>query len=101
MVSLRPKIIQLYKQRQFFAQWLVRQGEDVQRINDYLEEWSTENEGKPGGGGGGGGGGRGRYSADLAKLPHNDERTWYGPNIDRAKAEEYLKAGFIFVVHIL
>lgn len=87
MVSLRPKIIQLYKQRQFFAQWLVRQGEDVQRINDYLEEWSTENEGKPGGGGGG----RGRYSADLAKLPHNDERTWYRPNIDRAKAEEYLK----------
>ena len=44
MVSLRPRIIQLYKQRQFFAQWLVRQGINEQRINDYLEEWSQENE---------------------------------------------------------
>jgi len=88
MVSLRPKIIQLYKQRQFFAQWLVRQGaQDVQRINDYLEEWSIENEVKNSLG----------YRAaghqgwpDVSKLPHNDERTWYLPQVDRATAEEYL-----------
>jgi len=100
MVSLRPRIIQLYKQRQFFAQWLVRQGINEQRINDYLEEWSQENEVKtslgyratgcrPAGGG------------DQSKLlPHHDPSTWYLDDIERPVAEQYLtgKANGTFLV---
>jgi len=35
--------------------------------------------------------GQGRGWPDVSKLPHNDERTWYLPKVDRATAEEYLK----------
>ena len=68
MVSLRPEIIQLYKQRQFYAKYLVNKGTDVSEINRLLEEWSMENDSSAPGGGGG---------VDLTDLPHNNDETWY------------------------
>jgi len=81
MVSLRPEIIQLYKQRQFYAKWLVSQGKEVSEINRLLEQWSNENE-------------KSRDQCvprDVSMLPHNDEASWYLPGVDRQTAERYLE----------
>jgi len=80
MVSLRPEIIQLYKQRQFYAKWLVSHGKDVTEINRLLEQWSNENETID----------SCKSTVDTSKLPHNDEKTWYMPRVDRQTAERYL-----------
>ena len=74
MVSLRPEIIQLYKQRQFFAKWLVDHGKELTEINRLLEQWSTENE----------------TVTSIQQLPHYNESTWFLPDVDRATAERLL-----------
>merc|ERR1711997_150925 len=42
MIALKPEIIQLCKQRQHHAKWLVDHGKELVEINRLLEKWSHE-----------------------------------------------------------
>jgi phosphoinositide-3-kinase regulatory subunit len=65
MNSLKPEIIQLYKQREQHQAWLLSHGSRVEDINRLLVQSSRE-------------------------LPHNDQETWLMPDIDRPTAEAML-----------
>jgi len=99
MISLKPEIIQLYKQRQHHAKWLVDHGKELVEINRLLEKWSHEmtsdfnsidyeqetndiNKGLL----------RTSVSSiDIGALPHNHDATWYLPGVDRGYAEKLLR----------
>eukprot|EP00092_Neocalanus_flemingeri_P025498 GFUD01027646.1.p1 GENE.GFUD01027646.1~~GFUD01027646.1.p1 ORF type:complete len:436 (+),score=135.05 GFUD01027646.1:91-1398(+) len=66
MNSLKPEIIQLYKQREQHQTWLLSHGSRVEDINRLLVQSSRE-------------------------LPHNEEQSWLMPDIDRDKAVEMLQ----------
>jgi len=74
MNSLKPEIIQLYKQREQHQTWLLGHGTMVDDINRLLEQSSRE---------------AGQVQ-DVESLPHNDERTWLMPDCDRPQAESRL-----------
>ena len=65
MNSLKPEIIQLYKQREQHQAWLFSHGSRVEDINRLLVQSSRE-------------------------LPHNDQETWLMNDIDRPTAEAML-----------
>jgi len=65
MNCLKPEIIQLYKQREQHQAWLLSHGARVEDINRLLVQSSRE-------------------------LPHNDQKTWLMPEIDRVTAEAML-----------
>ena len=65
MNSLKPEIIQLYKQREQHQAWLLSHGSRVEDINRLLVQSSRE-------------------------LPHNDQETWLMPDIDRPTAAAML-----------
>lgn len=101
MIALKPEIIQLYKQRQHHAKWLVDHGKELVEINRLLEKWSHEmtssdfntvDVGDQDGVGINNGLSRANVSSsvDICSLPHNHEATWYLPNIDRTYAEKIL-----------
>ena len=71
MNALKPEIIQLYKQRQQHQAWLVSHGMSMDEINRMLEKEM-------------------RHDEQQSVLPHNDERTWYMPELDRGRAEQVL-----------
>ena len=60
MNSLKPEIIQLYKQREQHQTWLLSHGSRVEDINRLLVQSSRE-------------------------LPHNEEQSWLMPDVDRDK----------------
>ena len=74
MNSLKPEIIQLYKQREQHQTWLLSHGTRAEDINRLLEQSSRE---------------AGQVQ-DVDSLPHNDERTWLMPDCDRPQAEALL-----------
>lgn len=97
MNELKPEIIQLYKQRQQLQTRLVAHGQRLDDINRLLEKWSHEQQqqdsSSAGAAGGGAGGQRAAAAArsqDTENLPHNDQRTWLIPGVDRKKAEAML-----------
>ena len=93
MNELKPEIIQLYKQRQQLQTRLVAHGQRMEDINRLLEKWSYEAQRAPPGGGGNGASassGQQRRSQHVESLPHNDERTWLIPGVDRKRAETML-----------
>jgi len=65
MNSLKPEIIQLYKQREQHQTWLLSNGSRVEDINRLLVQSSRD-------------------------LPHKDESTWLYRDIDREKANQVL-----------
>lgn len=65
MNSLKPEIIQLYKQREQHQTWLLSNGSKVEDINRLLVQSSRE-------------------------LPHNDQKTWLMRECDRVTAEKLL-----------
>ena len=65
MNSLKPEIIQLYKQREQHQSWLLSHGARVEEVHKLLVQSSRE-------------------------MPHNDEKAWLMPDVDRVKAEEML-----------
>lgn len=97
MISLKPEIIQLYKQRQHHAKWLVDHGKELVEINRLLEKWSHEMtssdfnlidpynpENQPNGP-------LKPNIPDFATLPHNHDAYWYLPGVDRGYAEKLLR----------
>ena len=60
MNSLKPEIIQLYKQREQHQSWLLSHGARVEEVNKLLVQSSRE-------------------------MPHNDESSWLMPDVDRVK----------------
>lgn len=99
MNALKPEIITLFKQRQQLAKWLRDHGKSREDINRLLESWSVEERisGAPLQP-------NSRYSFSssispsnisvdnpLKDLPHNDETTWFMPNVDRNKAADLLE----------
>ena len=74
MNSLKPEIIQLYKQREQHQTWLLSHGARVEDINRLLVQSSRE-------------------------LPHNDEASWLMPDLDRPQAERMLinQVGIVMV----
>lgn len=68
MNSLKPEIIQLYKQREQHQTWLLSHGARVEDINRLLVQSSRE----------------------PRELPHSDPETWLMPDIDRPRAEALL-----------
>eukprot|EP00092_Neocalanus_flemingeri_P007365 GFUD01007952.1.p1 GENE.GFUD01007952.1~~GFUD01007952.1.p1 ORF type:complete len:391 (+),score=126.77 GFUD01007952.1:76-1248(+) len=62
MNSLKPEIILLYKQRDQHQSWLLSHGSSVEDITLLVKE-----------------------------MPHNDEKSWLFPDMDRAMAEEMLQ----------
>ena len=96
MNALKPEIITLFKQRQQMAKWLRDHGKTREEINRLLETWSVEE--------------RMTNSvsrncsisstgispvnydnAGAAELPHNDDSTWYYPQLDRYNAQKLLE----------
>jgi len=67
MNSLKPEIIQLYKQREQHQTWLLSHGSRAEDINRLLVASSRE-------------------------LPHNDQESWLMPDLDREKAVELLQS---------
>lgn len=66
MNSLKPEIILLYKQREQHQSWLLSHGARVEEVHKLLVQSSKE-------------------------MPHNDEKSWLMPDVDRVKAEEMLQ----------
>ena len=60
MNSLKPEIIQLYKQREQHQSWLLSHGARVEEVHKLLVQSSRE-------------------------MPHNDEKSWLMPDVDRVK----------------
>jgi len=73
MNSLKPEIIQLYKQREQHQTWLLSNGSRVEDINRLLVQSSRE-----------------LPHNDRRDLPHNDQRTWLMKECDRVTAEKLL-----------
>ncbi len=71
MNALKPKIIQLYKQRQQLQTWLVANGKSLDEINRLLEQW--------------------RYESSKLQGQHHDESTWLKLDIGRKTAEKRLQ----------
>ena len=65
MNSLKPEIIQLYKQREQHQSWLLSHGARVEEVHKLLDQSGKE-------------------------MAHNDEKAWLMPDVDRVKAEEML-----------
>jgi len=65
MNSLKPEIIQLYKQREQHQSWLLSHGARVEEVHKLLDQSRKE-------------------------MAHNDEKAWLMPDVDRVKAEEML-----------
>ena len=66
MNSLKPEIIELYKEREQYKSWLLSQGGQVDEINRLLIQSSRE-------------------------MPHSEEMSWLMPDIDRDQAVELLQ----------
>lgn len=101
MIALKPEIIQLYKQRQHHAKWLVDHGKELVEINRLLEKWSHEMtssdfnsleacEQENTGVNNGLLRASVSSSVDICSLPHNHDTTWYLPGVDRSYAERIL-----------
>ena len=75
MNSLKPEIIQLYKQREQHQSWLLSHGARVEEVHKLLVQSSRE-------------------------MPHNDETSWLMPDVDRVKVSLTF-LGNIFSKHIL
>jgi len=104
MIALKPEIIQLYKQRQHHAKWLVDHGKELVEINRLLEKWSHEMtsneftssddyEQEASGMISNGPLLRTSVSSSVdivGTLPHNQDVNWYFPGIDRTCAERML-----------
>ena len=75
MNSLKPEIIQLYKQREQHQSWLLSHGARVEEVHKLLVQSSRE-------------------------MPHNDETSWLMPDVDRVKVSQTF-LGNIFSKHIL
>jgi len=67
MNSLKPEIIELYKQREQHQTWLLSHGARVEDINRLLVQSSRE-------------------------MPHSDEKSWLMQDIDRDRAVELLQS---------
>lgn len=67
MNSLKPEIIELYKQREQHQTWLLSHGARVEEINRLLVQSSRE-------------------------MPHSDEASWLMADIDRDRAVELLQS---------
>ena len=63
MNSLKPEIIQLYKQREQHQSWLLSHGARVEEVHKLLVQSSRE-------------------------MPHNDETSWLMPDVDRVKVSQ-------------
>lgn len=79
MNSLKPEIIELFKQRQQHQSWLLKHGESEDTITRMLEQSALDNL-EPHTGG----------RATLQPLPHHDPTTWLMPELDRRQAEALL-----------
>lgn len=88
--SLKPKLIQLYRQQEHCQQWLLSQGIGKEKINKLLQESCGSKRTNP------------KYSASapIKDLPHNDESTWFLQECSRQDAEKLLagKASGTFLV---
>ena len=69
MNSLKPEIIQLYKQREQHQSWLLSHGARVEEVHKLLVQSSRE-------------------------MPHNDESSWLMPDVDRVKVGHQLDFRF-------
>ena len=76
MNSLKPEIIQLYKQREQHQSWLLSHGARVEEVHKLLDQSRKE-------------------------MAHNDEKAWLMPDVDRVKAEEMLNAHLQRSRHLL
>ena len=85
MSGLKPKIIDLYKQRQTLQTWLIAHGKGMEEVNRLLEQWSVESAASA------------RPHTDAAamaipegELPHHDHTTWLMLGLNRVSAEQRL-----------
>ncbi|XP_022236096.1 phosphatidylinositol 3-kinase regulatory subunit alpha-like isoform X2 [Limulus polyphemus] len=81
MNSLKPEIIQLYKQREQYQLWLLSKGLKKERIDKLLQDSSADAKDLA------------RDSAfvqDYDSLPHHDESTWFISECSRPQAENLL-----------
>lgn len=81
MHSLKPDIIQLFKQRERHQAWLKSRGVKHHRISQFLATdgstpWAFDD--------------LDQDDEDLDNLPHQDERTWLLPDCSRTEAERLL-----------
>ncbi|KAJ9593700.1 hypothetical protein L9F63_014748, partial [Diploptera punctata] len=81
MYSLKPDIIQLFKQRERHQAWLKSRGVKPHRISQFLASdgsspWTFED--------------LEQDEEDLENLPHQDETTWLLRECSRTEAERYL-----------
>ncbi|XP_069794895.1 phosphatidylinositol 3-kinase regulatory subunit alpha isoform X2 [Narcine bancroftii] len=79
MNSIKPDLIQLRKTRDQYLTWLTQKGVRQKKINEWL---GIKNENA-----------EDQYSMveDDEDLPHQDERTWNVGNINRTRAESFLR----------
>ena len=66
MNSLKPEIIELYKEREQHQGWLLSRGAQVTEINRLLFQ-------------------------SIREIPHSEEKSWLMPGIDRDQAVELLQ----------
>lgn len=96
MNALKPEIITLFKHRQQLAKWLRDHGKAKEEINNLLENWSVEERQGPSGrhhsfsSSISPAGNMGIFQPD-SELPHNDQNTWYMPQVKRESASDKLK----------
>lgn len=76
LTSLKPEILNLRREREKYIRWLLQRGMTQAKINKIMnrneEDTITEVE------------------TDLDSIPHNDETTWFIPNLSREEAEKML-----------
>ncbi|XP_032822055.2 phosphatidylinositol 3-kinase regulatory subunit gamma-like isoform X1 [Petromyzon marinus] len=80
MNSIKPDLIQLRKIRDQYLMWLTHKGVRQKKINEWLGIKNDNTEDSP-------------YSIidEEENLPHQDEKSWYVPDINREKAEDMLR----------
>ncbi|XP_033611633.1 phosphatidylinositol 3-kinase regulatory subunit gamma-like [Cryptotermes secundus] len=81
MHSLKPDIIQLFRQQERYQTWLKSRGVKHQRISQFLASdgstpWAFDD--------------LDQDDEDLDNLPHQDETTWLLPECSRTEAERLL-----------
>ncbi|XP_023227085.1 phosphatidylinositol 3-kinase regulatory subunit alpha-like [Centruroides sculpturatus] len=91
MNSLKPEILQLYKQREQYQSWLLGKGVKKEKINKLLQDSSAEAKDIT------------RDSSfvhDDENLPHQNDSTWFLKEISREQAEMLLagKANGTFLI---
>nr|CAD7432568.1 unnamed protein product [Timema monikensis] len=80
MYSLKPDIIQLFKQRERHFAWLNSHGIKQQQINEFLAMDGTAASGSR----------ELEIDGNLKNLPHHDENTWLLRDCSRVEAERLL-----------